>query len=237
MDLAPEEMARRIRGGALVADAAFDLWLPDAARAFSNAHWTQVGVAMRVARWLAVRNVRRVLDVGSGAGKFCVVGALASTVLYEGIEHRRQLIEAAKELAGVFGVEQRTAFRLESIEAVDADRFDAYYFYNPFEENLQLPSRWIDRAVELGPDRFRRDTLAAELLLRRMRVGTYVVTYNGFGGCVPDCFELELSKPTGRSLLRVWRKVREHEQGACWIELEDMTVFKRDGWGALGRER
>jgi SAM-dependent methyltransferase len=210
-----------------VPDQAFDAWLPNQWRHHSSVYWTRVAVATQVARWLAERSVRRVLDVGSGVGKFCVVGALASGARFEGVEHRPHLVEAARHLAARFGVEGQTSFGCQTLEALDTDLFGALYFYNPFEENMLLPSHWIDRAVELGLAQFRRDTLAAELLLHRLRVGTYLVTCAGYGGRLPDCFELETCATAGRSLLRLWRKVRESAGTSYWFELEDATVLQK----------
>ena len=41
-------------------------------------HWTPVHVARRAAQFLVTGPETRVLDVGSGPGKFCLVGALAT---------------------------------------------------------------------------------------------------------------------------------------------------------------
>jgi hypothetical protein len=58
-----------------------------------------------------------------------------------------------------------------------------------------------------------------------MPKGTYLVTYNGFGGKVPDSFELLRAKPTGESLLRLWRKSRVRSRGGHWLEYDDSTVW------------
>ena len=68
----------RVSRGEPVADAEFDLLYPRPVRPLSERFWSPIDVARRAAELLVVRPGTRVLDVGSGAGKFCVVGALTS---------------------------------------------------------------------------------------------------------------------------------------------------------------
>src|SRR4029077_8901586 len=55
-------------------DSAYDKQI----RELSEQHWTPLWVAARVAHLLTRSGATRVLDVGSGAGKFCIVGALST---------------------------------------------------------------------------------------------------------------------------------------------------------------
>jgi predicted RNA methylase len=195
----------------------------------SARYWTQVGVAIRVVRWLAEVSARSVLDVGAGAGKFCVVGALGSRMTFTGVEQRASLVEAARELAYEFDVEDRATFIQGDMEMADFSRFDALYFYNPFGENLFPPSDHLDEAVEVSRARFKRDIAKAEHLIGRMPVGSYLVTYNGFGGRVPDSFDLVKAKTAGINMLRLWRKAREHDAGGYLLELEELTLRRAPG--------
>lgn len=235
-----EEIRERLRSGQLVSDHAFDFWLPDLARRHSIRHWTQVGVAARVAGWLAARGVSRVLDIGSGIGKFCVVGALSSDLAFVGVEHRRSLVETARCVAAMFDVEKRATFLHGDATEVEASAFDALYLYNPFEENLHPASVWIDQTVEVSRRRFTQSLSRVERLLSDRPSGSYVVTYNSFGGRIPDSYDLELSKVAGTNLLRLWRKTRDVDRGGCWLELEEATVLKTPEWckrSAKGRKR
>jgi predicted RNA methylase len=93
-----------------VPDGDFDVWLPEEAQVHSRRFWTPVGVALRVTRWLSEVGASSVLDVGSGAGKFCVVGALGSALRFVGIEHRAHLVDASRALASQFEVQNRVEF-------------------------------------------------------------------------------------------------------------------------------
>ena len=68
----------RVRTGTHVWNAQFDRLLPFYWRRLSIMHWTPVHVARRAAQLLVTGPKTRVLDVGSGPGKFCLVGAMAT---------------------------------------------------------------------------------------------------------------------------------------------------------------
>ena len=229
MEMRPDEIARRLRAGQPIGDDEFDAWLPAAVRWPSVRYWTQVGVAVRVARWLRSRGVCSVLDVGSGAGKFCVVGALSTGLSFTGVEQRANLVDSARSLAARFGMSGRARFVHGDLDDVDCNLFDALYFYNPFGENVAPIASRLDEKVELGRARFDRDIATAQAVLSRMPLGAYLVTYNGYGGRVPDSFDLVHAKVAGLSLLRLWRKARDEEAGGYWLELEETTPFRAAG--------
>jgi Methyltransferase domain len=99
----PSDDDRMLRSHLLaddVLDMEFDELLSPVAKARSREFWTPVWVARRAAARFAERGVRRVLDVGSGPGKFCIVAASAQPELeFCGIEQREQLVESANDLA------------------------------------------------------------------------------------------------------------------------------------------
>jgi SAM-dependent methyltransferase len=204
----PSRIGAAIRAGQIPADRAFDYFLPHRLRAASAQHWTPLRVAARAAQWLAEVGVRSVLDVGSGAGKFCVAAALAgSTATFVGIEQRSRLIDSARALAHVFGVGDRVSFVNARLGEGPLPVADAYYLYNPFGENVLSPEDHLDADVELSDDRYLSDIALFEGMLERTAVGTYLITYNGFGGHVPAGFrEVRIDSPAGCSVLRMWCK-------------------------------
>jgi hypothetical protein len=226
-EMDPAEIACRLRAGQFVVDGDFDVWLPPAVRPPSGRYWTQVGVTMRISRWLEAHGVRSVLDVGSGAGKFCVVGALSSSSMaFTGVEQRGHLVDAAESLADRFGVATRTTFVHGDLDAVDFTRFGALYFYNPSGENMFPPGARLDDTVEVSRARFARDVETVQRLLERMPLGSYMVTYNGCGARIPDSFELVRARVAGNNLLRLWRKARARDHGGYWLELEEKTMLR-----------
>jgi SAM-dependent methyltransferase len=187
-------------------DSDFDAFLPEGTRAVSGQHWTPVRVAARAAEWFEEMRVRTVLDIGSGAGKFCVAAALAGNAEFVGVEHRSDLVRAARSLARDFGVEQRVKFVDGALGAVTLPQVDAYYLYNPFEENISHGTERIALDVELSVERYQRDLAATRRLLGDARLGSFVLVYNGFGGELPPGYR---QVRTDRDLphpLRLWRK-------------------------------
>jgi SAM-dependent methyltransferase len=174
----------------------------------SDQHWTPLSVAVQAAAWLDEFQVRTVIDLGSGAGKFCVAAALAGRCHFTGLEQRPALVQAARALARTFGVEGRACFIQGALGEVRLPVVDAYYLYNPFEENSPDYVGRIDEAVELSEARQASDVLAVRELLLAARVGTYVLVYNGFGGRLPDVYREVRSEHELPNVLRLWQKAR-----------------------------
>jgi hypothetical protein len=145
-------------------------------------------VAARAARWFDELNIRSVVDIGSGIGKFCIAAALLSRARFLGIEQRAELVAVARVIAQIYGVDSRAGFVEGSFDEVTVPLADAYYFFNPFEENLFNEGSELDNEVELDRWRFTRDVSAARALLRAAPVGTYVLTYNGLGCRLPASY-------------------------------------------------
>src|SRR5688572_15369217 len=80
-------------------DRAFDRFLPEDLRAVSMKYWTPLRVVKRAAEWLNDVNARHVVDIGSGAGKFCVATATLSRARFTGLEQSRSLVGSARALA------------------------------------------------------------------------------------------------------------------------------------------
>jgi SAM-dependent methyltransferase len=212
----PRRIGDALRAGHGADDDAFDQFIPHEDRRVSSEYWTPVVVATRAAQWLDYFGARSVVDIGSGVGKFCVAAALASDCRFVGIEHRVRLVAAARSLARTFEVDDRVEF----IEATMIDagwpKADAYYLYNPFGENLARYEYQLDRDVELGIDRYKREISAAERFIEHAPRGTFLLTYNGFGGRVADSYE---EVAVDRDLpyeLRMWRKTRQTGAGRVW---------------------
>jgi type I restriction-modification system DNA methylase subunit len=66
-------------------DEDFDLIFPLEIRRKSATHFTPIKIAKAAAEFLATEPGIRILDVGSGAGKFCIVGALITNAHYTGV--------------------------------------------------------------------------------------------------------------------------------------------------------
>jgi SAM-dependent methyltransferase len=178
------ECAARLHVGKTVSDQEFDAVYADKQRSISFRHWTPVIVASRAACLLTGMGATRILDVGSGVGKFCIVGALATPAQFSGIEHRANLVEIARSAAARFGAE-RTRFVHGNIVDFDCAPFDGFYIYNPFQEVFEDDPLPIDDTVERSPALYRAYIGSTTAKLIRAPGGTAVVTFNGFGGQMP----------------------------------------------------
>ncbi|CAN5891217.1 hypothetical protein BH11MYX2_BH11MYX2_22400 [soil metagenome] len=133
-------------------------------------HWTPVEVAIRAARLLGSRPGANILDIGAGAGKFCIIAAATVGARVRGVEHRRQLVDVARTAASKVGV--HVDFVHGTLEHEDASEVDGVYLFNPFAENISSPRDCLDLTVELSLDRFWRDVATTERFLRGARSGT-----------------------------------------------------------------
>jgi hypothetical protein len=182
-------LAASLRAGRPVADAAFDCYLPAELREVSARYWTPLPVVRRAATWLREIEARTVVDLGSGAGKFCVAAALLTRCRFTGLEQRASLVRAAGELVGVFGLGERVSFVHGTLGATTAPVGDAYYVFNPFGEYVFPSGRFADPGVAFTAESRRRDLTAARALLSGAPVGTFVITYNGLGAQFPVGYE------------------------------------------------
>jgi SAM-dependent methyltransferase len=204
--------------GIPVSDDQFDAFYPEPVRLVSSRFWTPVDVAIRAAQLLVVDRATRVLDVGSGTGKFCVVGALATGAPFTGIEHRPHLVDLARQQATEWQVSGVRFIHARS-HLVSWSDFDAFYFYNPFQEGVFSRYEQLDDTVELSRQRFRFDVEAAQCLLRVAKVGTRVVTYHGLGGSIPAGYTLLASERCGTDRLQLWVKTAHVSPRAPLVHL------------------
>jgi predicted RNA methylase len=201
----------------LIEDGVFDAIYPEDVRRLSPTHWTPVEAAVRAAQLLTRSPGARILDVGSGVGKFCIIAAAAVEASVSGVEQRGRLVDIAKGAAAVLGVDVR--FTHGTLADCDPAQVDGVYFFNPFAENHCLPSDRIDDAVELSESRRLRDVAQARDFLRAAHVGTRVVTYCGFGGELPDDYEC-ISRERRAGILELWVKAHAPKRARLprWAE-------------------
>jgi SAM-dependent methyltransferase len=190
-----------------IEDEKFDLIYPRQIRELSSVFWTPVAVAAGAAKMLVTAPGTCVLDIGSGAGKFCLVGASLTDGRFTGVEQRSDLVAAARQAAIDLGLSNVEFIHGNVIDVAFAD-YDAFYLFNPFEENM-LYGHKIDRAVPFAPGLFKRDTSHVAVQLGARPVGTGVVTYAGYADDIPACYYCE-SALFGDDL-KLWIKQREYE--------------------------
>lgn len=188
-----------------VHDEDFDAIYPIPYRLASDHFWTPVSTARRAAELLVEAGATRVLDVGAGVGKFCIVGALTTErTTFVGIEHRARLVEVACKGARILNAE-RAEIVHGRLEHVRKDTFDGYYFFNPFAENLNHATH-LDDSVDFSEGRYHADLRLSNSMLAAAPQRTAVVTYYGRGGKMPPGFKLVHSERSCDGTLRLWIK-------------------------------
>jgi predicted RNA methylase len=187
---------RALANGWEVSDLDVDAFYPEWARSQSEIHWTPVRVAQRAAQLLAVDSAFKILDVGSGVGKFCLIGASVTRGVFVGVEQRISHVELARDAAFRAGL-LRARFVHADMADLDWSSFDGFYLFNPFSG-----SRLRDQQVAVVRSK-----------LSGGRLGTRVVTYHGFGGAFPEDYDLMRREPAGTGTLELWQKTRPGGRG------------------------
>lgn len=198
-------MLERLRRGPQIADVEFDAIYPDWVRRLSENHWTPVDVCVRAAELLVAGESSRILDVGSGAGKLCLIGAASTGATFIGVEQRPRLVEVARDTARRTGL-SNAEFIHDNAMALDWGPFDGFYFYNPFYEHVAGFLPRIDEPIVVSPHLFTNYVVAACVKLFNAKPGARVVTYQGFGGPLPKGFRRLLREPAGAEYLELWEK-------------------------------
>ena len=200
-------------------DREFDLIFPEDVRKFSVVHWTPISVARQAARFLVATPPTRVLDIGCGPGQFCAIGATTTEGHFTGVEQREIFVRAGLQMIRSYGVPRVNLIHANVTEIPFGD-FDAFYFFNPFAENLWHSSR-MDLEVKIGPEIYSQYTDHVRRELSKLREGTRVVTYWSDGEEMPDGYELVGS--TFCDHLKMWVKRR----GGGHMEASDQAVSPR----------
>lgn len=199
----PADLLEHIHAGE---DEHFDLLYPPKIRVVSSIHWTPVKIASQAAEFLVREPGTRVLDIGCGPGKFCIVGALTTPGRFTGVEQRQWLCDLARTTVARTEV-PNVEFVHGNIEALPFSGFDAFYLFNPFEENLETSLK-IDETVHLDGELYERYTEHVGRQLALAPVGTRVATYCGACEEVPTGYECLETSIDYR--LKFWEKTKHH---------------------------
>lgn len=186
-------------------DREFDQVLPKRVREYSALHWSTVEVCRHAAAWLVTEPGTRVLDVGCGPGKFCAIGAFTTAGHFTGVEQRKRLCRTAWDMLDRYCI-PRVQILHANVMEVSFTNFDAFYLFNPFEENL-APELRIDDEVPVETELYGSYIDYVRRELSQVRMGTRVVTFWGSCHEVPPCYDCEETAFDGR--LRLWVKRRE----------------------------
>jgi len=201
-EMLSDPMALLQRATWFSSDYGFHTLYPPFLRPLSKNHWTPLQVARRAAMFLAEKGAR-ILDIGSGLGKFCLAAAYYSPqASYYGIEQRKDLIEYAEIARLRLGL-NNVSFIHGNITDLDFDRYDHFYFYNSFYENI-APVGKIDETIPYSVERYNHYQYYMYRQLAKKPAGTRVATYYGRDDQMPRGYHVGGSE--FNDLLKYWVK-------------------------------
>ena len=185
-------------------DERFNDLYPPSIQPLARRHWTPLNVARKAARFLSAEKNVRILDIGSGVGKFCLAAAwFCPAALYYGVEQRKRLnncAETAREILGLGNV----LFMHGNFTQTNFNNYDHFYFYNSFFENLADTDR-IDEDIDYSAELYYYYNRYLYTQLEQKPAGTRVVTFHSMEDEIPRDFKLAGSEMD--NLLKYWIKV------------------------------
>jgi SAM-dependent methyltransferase len=169
-------------------DTEFNALYPLPIQALAKNHWTPLAIALQAAKFLTHGGQVRILDIGSGVGKFCFAGAhthpLAS---FCGIEQRKSLFDHAESAKRRLGL-KNVSFIHGNFTQLDLSGYDHFYFYNSFYENLAFTDQ-IDDTVEYSGELYNYYTRYLSRQLQKKPKGTRLCTLSSIDDEIPSGYE------------------------------------------------
>jgi SAM-dependent methyltransferase len=170
-------------------DKIFNSLYPKPIQEVAEKHWTQLEVARKSAAFLAISPDVKVLDIGSGSGKFCLTAAhYHPQTFFYGIEQRANLVELSTELAQKLQL-ANVSFICDNVTNLDLENFDHFYFYNSFYENVAGTQK-IDSSIKYSDELYNYYNRYLYKQLNKKSPGTRLVTYHSFGIETPPNYEI-----------------------------------------------
>lgn len=153
----------------------FDSSLPKELQNLSSIYFTPVDVIVKAVKWLGPNADDKILDIGAGVGKFCIVGAKFSNAQFTGVELRSNLVDCANTIKKTENL-NNVSFINANITSIDFDSYTSFYFYNPFVEHKAVKD-WIDKSIPFSEEKHTEYSEYIVSQLIKKPVGTRVVTY------------------------------------------------------------
>lgn len=185
-------------------DAQFNQLYPEPIQLLAQRHWTPLYVARRAAGFLAAEGNARILDIGSGVGKFCLAAAhFKPAASYFGIEQRKRLVNYADNAKKILNA-NNVSFQTGNFTQLDFNNYDHFYFYNSFYENVAGTDK-IDNSIEYSLELFNYYHRLLYKQLEQKPPGTRVASFHGLEDEMPAGYHIVGSEIN--NLLKFWVKI------------------------------
>lgn len=187
-----------------VSDEKFNQLYPLHIQMLSRKHWTPLGVARRAANFLATGIGCRILDIGSGVGKFCLAAShYMPQAIYFGIEQRKNLIEYAEAASDTLE-STNCQFIHGNFTQLDFKEYDNFYFYNSFYENIAGTDK-IDESIDYSGELYNYYNRYLFRQLEQKPAGTRLATFHSLEDEMPPSYH-EVGSEFD-NLLKFWIKI------------------------------
>jgi SAM-dependent methyltransferase len=185
-------------------DARFNHVYPVPIQLLATRHWTPLYITRSIAQYLVPATNVKVLDIGSGVGKFCLAAAhRMPSAFFFGVEQRKDLVAHAETARKLLGL-QNVHYIHGNFTQLDFNQYDHFYFYNSFHENLVATDR-IDDSIAYSTELYNYYNRYLYKKLDEMRSGTRLVTFHSLGEEIPPGYHLVEASEEG--LLKYWIKM------------------------------
>lgn len=173
----------------IISDLEFDSIYPKEIQALSERHWTPVRIAKIVTDFLCTDTDLKILDIGSGVGKFCLVGAsLKPRCEFYGAEFRERFINLSNSLKDTYRI-KNVHFLNSDILEMSFNNFNCIYFYNSFQERIDDTAN-IDTNSELSFSLYKQYSKHLFFQFQTMPLGTKLATYHTADFFIPGSYKL-----------------------------------------------
>ncbi|QEC67451.1 methyltransferase domain-containing protein [Panacibacter ginsenosidivorans] len=185
-------------------DTKFNHLYPASIQMMARRHWTPLHTAYKAANFLAAENGVKILDIGSGVGKFCLAAACYKPLsFFYGVEQRKQLVNYANEAAEILSLEN-VSFIHSNFTQLDIKPYDHFYFFNAFYENLVDTAR-IDESIDYSGELYNYYNRYLFKLLDQKPAGTRLATFHSLEDEIPRSYHVV--DTDADNLLKCWIKV------------------------------
>lgn len=169
----------------------------------SEMHWSPKEVIDQSLNWLAAFGQLHILDIGSGVGKFCLLGAATHHQhQFTGIEKRKDFHFEAIRLKEHLQLPNVT-FLCDDIINLPFEKFHAFYIFNPFYEQLVNHGSTL-RNTKFDKENFIKYESYLKGRLINSPAGNIVITYEY--NLMEKVSGFELLKEAYEGALQMWRK-------------------------------
>ena|ERR1700756_615301 len=185
-----------------VTDKEFDTIYPAGLRELSKRHFTEVEVAIKAAQFLATKPKQKILDIGSGVGKFCFVASSHTEAHYTGVDYRKHFVELCEKLTA--------KYRFKNVNFIHADfkeinfgYYDSFYFFNSFQEHID-ETAVLDDTIETTSEKYKDYSEYLKKEFDKLPNGTRIATYHLHMNQIPSSYKLIAMYFDGT--LKCWEK-------------------------------